>query len=545
MFLLSAKARNSDFAAQVNGDAVMAKGKKGGGWASGRFSPSTFLSVSRIKTGHENGENIRKSFVTRPSAWERTPAMTSILPLSLALSLCFTSSSAGMAPPPRVVILYADDLGYADLGCFGGPADATPNLDRLAREGRRFTHFYVAQAVCSASRAGLLTGCYPNRIGILGALGPQSKNGIADEETTLAELLRAKGYQTAIFGKWHLGHHPQFLPTRHGFGEFHGLPYSNDMWPKHPTSKFPPLPLLDQERIIAENPDQTRLTADATDRAVRFIEKNRDQPFFLYVPYSMPHVPLHVSKLQQGKSGRGLFGDVIREIDWSVGRILDCLAKHRLEENTLVVFTSDNGPWLSYGNHAGSAKPLREGKGTTFEGGVRVPCVMRWPGRIPAGSECRQPAMTIDLVPTVARITGASLPRLPIDGRDILSLMEGTQEANPSKHPYFFWWGRELQAVRWTKWKLHFPHAYQSMEGQPPGVDGKPGKYLVKRIDLSLFDLEADPGETRNVADQHPDVVKEIQRMADEARVKLGDSAQKKKGSAIREPGMVVEVKAK
>src|SRR5215469_10283028 len=250
--------------------------------------------------------------------------------------------------PPNVVIILADDQGYADIGCYGAKDFATPNLDRMAREGVRFTDFYVAQPVCSASRAALLTGCYPNRIGILGALGPKDTHGISDREQTLAEILKPRGYATAIYGKWHLGHRPKFLPTRHGFDDYFGLPYSNDMWPKHPTSKYPALPLIEGEKVVASNPDQSQLTTWYTEHAVKFIEKNRDRPFFLYVAHNMPHVPLHVSEKFRGKTKRGLYGDVIEEIDWSVGQILDALRRNDVDGRTLVLFTSDNGPWLSY-----------------------------------------------------------------------------------------------------------------------------------------------------------------------------------------------------
>jgi arylsulfatase A len=290
---------------------------------------------------------------------------------------------------PNVVIIFIDDMGYADIGPFGASAYQTPHLDRMAREGRRFTDFYVTQAVCSASRAGLLTGCYNARIGIQGALGPASRHGIHDDEMTIAELCKQKNYATACYGKWHLGHHRQFLPMQHGFDDYYGLPYSNDMWPLHPTAKFPDLPLIDKNEIInpAVTPeDQRQLTTQYTERAVSFIERNKDRPFFLYVPHSMVHVPLYVSDKFEGKSRHGLFGDVVMEVDWSVGQILDTLRQHQLDNKTLVVFTSDNGPWLSYGDHAGSARPLREGKGTMFDGGCREPSIMWWPGKIPAGT---------------------------------------------------------------------------------------------------------------------------------------------------------------
>src|SRR5262245_36206384 len=328
----------------------------------------------------------------------------------VVLNLWLLCESLSGQQLPNFVIIFADDMGYADVSPYGGKTP-TPNLARMAREGVRFTDFYVAQPVCSASRAALLTGCYPNRIGILGALNPYSKEGIHSDEQTLAEVLKTRGYATAIYGKWHLGYQPQFLPTRHGFDDYFGLPYSNDMWPNHPapTRPYPPLPLIEGERTTETNPDQTQLTTWYTQRAVRFIEKNRNQPFFLYVPHNMPHVPLFVSIKHKGQSNAGLYGDVIQELDWSVGEILNTLKKNGLDERTLVIFASDNGPWLLYGDHAGSAGPFREGKATTFEGGVRVPCIMRWPTQIPHNQIVRELAATIDL-PTLATLAGARLP---------------------------------------------------------------------------------------------------------------------------------------
>jgi arylsulfatase A len=452
-----------------------------------------------------------------------------------ALLLPITLAAADR--PPNVVIVFADDLGYADVGCFGNKSIRTPNIDRIAAEGVRFTDFYVAQAVCSASRTALLTGSYPNRVGILGALGPASRIGINDNETTLAEVLKSKGYATAIYGKWHLGHHPKFLPTQHGFDDYFGLPYSNDMWPHHPTAKFPDLPLIEGEKTVEHNPDQSKLTTQYTERAVKWIEKNKDKPFFLYVPHAMPHVPLFVSERGRGKSAAGLFGDVIEEIDWSVGEILATLKKHELEKDTLVIFTSDNGPWLSYGNHAGNAGPLREGKGTSFEGGVRVPFVARWPGKVPAGAICREPAMTIDILPTIAKFAGAEPPKLPIDGKDIGPLLVGEKGAKSPQEAYFFYWGPELQAVRAGKWKLHFPHDYRTLK--QAGKDGKPGPYANAKIGLSLFDLESDIGETKDVSGDQPEVVARLKALADRARLDLGDSASKMVGTGVRPAGMV------
>jgi arylsulfatase A-like enzyme len=430
--------------------------------------------------------------------------------------------------PPNIVLIYVDDMGYADLGCFGATKIKTPNLDRMAKQGTRFTSFYVAQGVCSASRAALMTGKYSNRTGVLGALGPNNKVGLSRNHTTMAEMLKTLGYATSIIGKWHLGHLPDYLPTKRGFDEYYGLPYSNDMWPKHPTAKFPDLPLIEGDKVIALNPDQAKLTADYTERAVRFIQKNKERPFFLYLPHTMPHVPLFVSERFKGKSEQGLYGDVIMEIDWSVGQILETLQRLGLDDNTLVIFASDNGPWLSYGNHSGSAGLLREGKGTTWEGGVRVPFIARWPGKIPADKTQSEPAMTIDLLPTISKITGAKLPAGKLDGKDITPLLYGEPGAKSPHEAYFFYWNNELHAVRSGAWKLYFPHTYRSLIGSQPGNDGKPGLYKEVKVGLELYNLDTDLSERTDVANQHPDVVRRLQMLADRMRADLGDSLRKK-----------------
>jgi arylsulfatase A len=462
------------------------------------------------------------------------------------LRLGFVCGAAWAESPPNVVIVFTDDQGYADVGVYGAKDFQTPNLDRLAREGVRFTDFYVAQAVCSASRAALLTGCYPNRIGIHGALGPSARHGLHPDEVTVAELLKTRGYATAIFGKWHLGHHPKFLPLRHGFDEYFGLPYSNDMWPFHPEAApgtFPDLPLLEGEKMVQLNPDQRQLTRWFTERSVQFIERNRDRPFLLYLAHPMPHVPLYVSEQFQGSSGSGLYGDVMQELDWSMGEILAALRRHRLDRKTLVVFVSDNGPWLSYGDHAGSAAPLREGKGTAWEGGVRVPALMRWPGRIPAGTVCREPAMTVDLMPTIARLTGARLPDHRIDGRDIWPLLSGEPGARSPQDAYFFYYHvNELHAVRSGRWKLVFPHTYRTLDGRPGGRGGIPVKYESARTGLELYDLEADPGEEVDLAAEHSEVVSRLLLLAEQAREDLGDSLTGRTGSNRREPGRLEEI---
>lgn len=456
------------------------------------------------------------------------PALAAgVLALGVVVLAC-PRAEAWEIRPPNFVIIFTDDQGYGDVGCFGARGFETPNLDRMAREGRRFTNFYVAQPVCSASRAGLLTGCYPNRIGILGALNPKSTHGISDGERIIPQVLRPRDYATALFGKWHLGYQPRFLPTQHGFDEYFGLPYSNDML-------SPPLPLYEGDKVVRTKPDQSQLTRLYTERAEQFIKKNSDRPFFLYVAHNMPHVPLHVSDRFRGQSKRGLYGDVIMEIDWSVGRILQTLKDEGIDRRTLVIFTSDNGPWLSYGEHAGSAGPLREGKMTTWDGGQRQPCIMRWPGRIPAGTVCDVPLMTIDLLPTLAKLAGARLPRHRIDGLNVWPVIAGKPGAKNPHDAYYFYWNRDLQAVRSGKWKLHFPHSYITLNGKPGGKGGKPVPYEQGKTGLALFDLEKDVGETTNVADQHPDVVERLKKLADRARQDLGDGD--KPGSGVREPG--------
>ncbi len=465
------------------------------------------------------------------------------------LTLAIALNSQAQKRPPNIVVIFMDDMGYADIGPFGAKAYPTPHLNRMAKEGRKFTDFYVTQAVCSASRAGLLTGCYNVRVGILGALGPKSTHGINANEITLAEICKQKGYATACYGKWHLGHHKKFLPMQHGFDDYFGLPYSNDMWPYHPgvmhlpmaerLKKWTHLPLIDGNSVI--NPkvtgaDQEQLTTQYTERAVQFIEKNKDNPFLVYLPHSMVHVPLYVSEKFKGKSGTGLFGDVMMEVDWSVGQILNTLRRHNLENNTLVIFTSDNGPWLSYGDHAGSAAPLREGKGTMFDGGCRESTLMWWPGTIPAGSVCKTPAMTIDILPTVAKLIGAKLPKHKIDGKSIVKLIKGTSNESPQE-AYYFYYSKQLQAIRMGKWKLHFPHGYRTMAGKPRGKGGIPTKYSQAKIGLALFDLDKDIGETTDVKDKYPEIANKMQKLGEVMRAELGDN--RSKGDGQRKPGLL------
>lgn len=463
-----------------------------------------------------------------------------------------TTLATAAERPPNIVLIFMDDMGYADIGSFGATGYPTPHLDQLAREGRKFTDFYVTQAVCSASRAGLLTGCYNVRVGINGALGPNAEIGLHPDEVTLAEICKQKNYATACYGKWHLGHHPQFLPLAQGFDDYFGLPYSNDMWPYHPEvrhlpeadriKRWPHLPLLDKNEVINARVDdqiQKQLTTQYTEKAVAFIEAHHDRPFFLYVPHSMVHVPLYVSDKFAGKSGAGLFGDVMMEVDWSVGQIVEALRRNRIDDDTLVIFTSDNGPWLSYGDHAGSAGPLREGKGTAWDGGSRVPTIMWWPGKIPAGTTCEKPAMTIDILPTVAHLIGARLPDHPIDGKNIWPLVAGVEGADSPHEAYYFYHGNGLKGVRAGKWKLVFPHQYRTLAERPGGTGGIPTKYTQTRTDLALFDLEQDPGEQTNLAQKHPEVVERLSLLADKIRKKLGDAHQNISGTENRPPGRI------
>lgn len=457
---------------------------------------------------------------------------------------------------PNIILILMDDMGYGDIGRTSANQYETPNLNSLASQGMQFTWFYCPQAVSSASRAGLLTGCYPNRIGISGALMPWAQTGINQEETTIAEVLKTKGYHTGIIGKWHLGHHKEFLPLQHGFDEYYGLPYSNDMWPfdydgvpirlRDTTSsrmKYPMLPLIEGNEKVGEVnsfTDQDKLTTEYTHRAVQFIEKHRKEHFFLYLPHSMVHVPLGVSDKFRGKSKQGLYGDVMMEVDWSVGEIMNALKRNGLEKNTLVIFTSDNGPWLNFGNHAGSTGGLREGKGSSWEGGQRVPCIMRWPGVIPRGDVCNQLASSIDILPTLASITGAALPKNKIDGVNILPLMLGDKSASPRHEFYYYYEQNSLEAVQRDFWKLVLPHKSRTYRNMKPGADRWPGPTGTETIsEPELYDLRRDPGEWYNVASFYPEKVIELQTLAEEAREDLGDNLTKNPGVNRRKAGSI------
>ena len=420
---------------------------------------------------------------------------------------------------PNIILIYADDLGYADVGVFGAKGFETPNIDRLANNGIQFKDYYSAAPTCTPSRAALLTGCYSVRVGLPFVVGPKGPDwtkgkdniGLSSEETTIASMLKQKEYVTGCVGKWHLGDMKEFLPTRHGFDYFFGLPYSHDMI-KENDPKWPDLPLIENEIVVELNPDLSQLTKRYTEKTLSFIDKNKEQPFFLYLAHSMPHVPLFASEKFKGKSERGLYGDVVEEIDWSVGEIVKKLKEQNLYEDTIIIYTSDNGPWLIYGNHSGSAGNLREGKFTTFEGGQREPCIISWPRKIPKRVVSDKTFSAIDFLPTIAAITGSKLPDKKIDGKSALSLWENEPAAQNPHEALYYYAEYDLQAVRWKNWKLHFHHNYDSVK--VPGKDGKQGISITKTIDISLFDLTNDPEEKINLAVKHPDIVEKMTDMA-------------------------------
>lgn len=449
-----------------------------------------------------------------------------LLALLATGSLTPHEARAATGTPPNFVIIFLDDSGWADFHPFGSPAYPTPNVERLAAEGCRFDQFYVPQAICSASRSALMTGCFPGRTKIFGAHAPKAR-GLDPKFATLAEVLKPGGYTTAVFGKWHLGDQPDTRPPARGFDESCGLMYSNDMWEFHPEDpeywgKFP-LQFWENGRVTIErvtSEHQTHLTTWYTEHAVDFIGRHKDGPFLLYLPHSMPHVPIFCSEKFKGKSGAGLYGDVIMELDWSVGEIGKALKAAGVEDRTLVILTSDNGPWISYGNHAGST-PYREAKGTSFDGGVRSACIMKWPGHIAAGTRSERAFSTVDLLPTLAGLAGAEPPKNPIDGRDVWDLVLGKPDAKNPHEYYPFSTGGTFEGIISGdgRWKLHLPHMYRTLV--TPGQDGAAGKYRQENIGSSLFDMKNDPLETRNAIEEHPEVTARLQALAEAHRAEF------------------------
>ena len=423
---------------------------------------------------------------------------------------------------PNFVVIFLDDSGWADFRPFGETAYPTPNVEKLAAGGCCFHQFYVPQAICSASRASLLTGCYPGRHKVYGAIPPRAR-GLDPSFATIAEVLKPAGYATGVFGKWHIGDHEDTRPPARGFDESSGLMYSNDMWKYHPQSRhFDTMELQfwkNGEIVIDDvSPEQQKmLTTWYTEHAVDFIARHADEPFFLYVPHNMPHVPLFCSDKFDGKSGEGLYADVMMEIDWSVGEIMNAFEEAGVADDTIVIFTSDNGPWISYGNHAGKT-PYREAKGTGFDGGTRSACVMRYPNGIPAGEISHQAFCSVDFLPTFAKLAGADLPDYPIDGVDVWDIVTCQPGATNSHVYYPVSTARNFDGVVSGngKWKLHLPHGYRTLA--EAGNDGEPGRYETAHIELSLFDMENDPYETTNVIDEYPEVAQELKVLAEAHR---------------------------
>lgn len=428
----------------------------------------------------------------------------------LGLSLTTLAQQNSTTARPNVVLIFADDLGYGDLGCFGHPNILTPNLDKMAQNGAKLTSFYVGANVCSPSRAALMTGRYPVRSGMTGerfrVLFPFSTNGLPKEEVTLPEVLKTVGYSTGMVGKWHMGHLPGHLPTDNGFDSYFGVPYSNDMGYEdkkgHPYKKmFPPLPMMENDKIASTNVDQAQMTKDYTNKAIEFIDKNKTKPFFLYYAPNFPHVPLYASNDFKGKSKRGLYGDVVEELDWSVGKILDYLKANNLDKNTLVIFTSDNGPWLTEGIEGGSAGLLRNGKGTCWEGGMRVPFIAQWNGVIKPSQVISSMATTMDIYTTIINMTKGAVPTdRVVDGKDIMPML--TNKADKVGDEFFYYDAAQLFAVRKGPWKLHLKT-----------TDVGNGNITV-HVAPMLFNLETDPSEVHNVAKDNPEIVKQLREVA-------------------------------
>ena len=445
----------------------------------------------------------------RRSVWTQTLVMGRLL-FQCALIAFFTlisfqingQNETSKGKSPNIILIFVDDLGYGDLSCFGHPTIRTPNIDKMAAEGMRFTQFYVGANVCTPSRAALLTGRLPVRFGLAGdatrdVLFPNSSQGLPQSELTIAKALKSKNYQTAAIGKWHLGHLPEFQPVSHGFDDFFGIPYSNDMIPEG----WPPLPLYRNAEVFEKAPDQSQLTKRYTETAISFIKKNKDKPFFLYYPNNFPHVPLYASDPFEGKSKRGIYGDVVSELDWSVGQILNTLKELKIEKNTLVFFTSDNGPWLLLKENGGSAGLLFEGKGSTYEGGMRVPAIAWWPGTIRPNQVNEALATTMDLLPTFLTLADVPIPTdREYDGSDIMPLLNG-QKKDVREFVYYYN-KSELYAVRKGEWKAHFITKPSYRKDVPPKTHEVP----------VLHNLEIDPSEKYDVSEDHPEIVEALRK---------------------------------
>ncbi len=464
--------------------------------------------------------------------------------LFLVFLLLIISCQQEKFVPPNIIFILTDDQGYGDLGVYGGTDISTSNIDMLAFQGARFTSYYATQPVCSASRASILTGCYSDRISIYNAFMPNSKKGINSQETTLAEMLKNIGYTTAIYGKWHLGDAPEFFPTKHGFDEFYGILYSNDMWPYHPKQgtvfNFDDLILYENEKPLKVIKDQSFLTKSLTDRAINFITKNKESPFFIYLSHPQPHVPLFADKKFIGTQDRGIYGDVINEIDFSFGRIFEVLKKNRLDRNTIIIFTSDNGPWLSYGSHSGSPGIYREGKGTSWEGGHRVPGIIWFPKYIKPNTIIDAPVMGIDWFPTLTEFSKGKLPKFKIDGKSLVPLLTGKTLKSPHENLFFYYRENELHAIRHNDWKYYLKHSYRSLNGKKGKSDGTPIKYEMNSIkSAELYNLIEDPIEKNNVAGLYPNIITKIDRISDSISLILGNSLENIKGSEVRPIGLI------
>ena len=439
------------------------------------------------------------------------------LAITLALLSLTTALQSADTTAPNIIVIFCDDLGYGDLGCYGSAKNRTPRVDQLAADGMMFTDFYSSSPVCTPSRASLMTGCYPRRVGMHEdftghwVLIPRSRRGLNPEEVTVAEVLKSQGYVTACVGKWHLGDQSHHLPTKHGFDFYFGIPYSNDM--QSVGRGDPPLPLVKQTTVIEAPADQATLTKRYTQQVISFIEDNQNKPFFVYLPHTFPHLPLFASPDFHGKSANGRYGDSVEEIDWSTGQILDCLDRLKLAENTLVIFTSDNG---SNGRNGGSNRPLSGAKGSTMEGGMRVPMIARWPGRISGGSTCRELGTMMDLLPTFCALTGASRPPQTLDGFDISEMLFGKVDAKSQYEVLYYYRRRQLQAIRYGDWKYHLPleatHPNWTTAKQAgPGRSGK------------LVNLKSDLQEKIDITAAHPEVIKHMQELLKTAVVTLGN----------------------